>query len=326
LSETWLPGLTALLITAGSAPLVRRVLLRRRLLDVPNARSSHSAPVARGGGIACALGMATAAVTAQVAGGAVRWDVLGAGLALGLVGFADDRYRLSALPRLGAQVLVGAVLGWSLGGVGGAMAGALLMAVVVNVVNFMDGINGITALTVAVAGLTAVYAGGRYDSPELAILGALTAGSALGFLPWNAPRATLFLGDVGSYLFGALLAGTLMIGVTEGAPVPLLAAPLALYLLDAGVALLRRAARREHLAVAHREHIYQRLVDTFTVPHLAVALAMAVLSAVVVAAWAADVMWFGVLVTLVVGGLYLGSVGLLRGRLRERPPAPGTAR
>lgn len=322
MSETWLPGLTALLITAGSAPLVRRVLLRRRLLDVPNARSSHSAPVARGGGIACALGMATAAVTAQVAGGAVRWDVLGAGLALGLVGFADDRYRLSALPRLGAQVLVGAVLGWSLGGVGGAMAGALLMAVVVNVVNFMDGINGITALTVAVAGLTAVYAGGRYDSPELAILGALTAGSALGFLPWNAPRATLFLGDVGSYLFGALLTGILIVGVTEGAPAPLLAAPLALYLLDAGVALLRRMARGEHLAVAHREHVYQRLVDDAGLPHLAIAALVAGLAAAVTVLWATVPAAVAAPVTAVLlGGYLLAPAAARRTAARRRSRA-----
>lgn len=268
-----LAGLVAVAVTCGASPLVRRWLVHHDVLDRPNARSSHRVAIPRGGGLACLLGIAAGSAIAYLAGHGVAWPVLLAASAMALVGFVDDRVQLSVAPRLASQLVAGALLGATLAGPFGAVAGAFAFPLFVNVVNFMDGINGITAITMALWGATAGLVGVVHGSAGMAALGAVTAGSALGFLPWNAPRARMFLGDVGSYLFGGLVAGGVLVGGTDdGIPVAILLAPLSVYLIDVATALARRALRRTALTEAHREHVYQRLVDMLQLPHLIVAM------------------------------------------------------
>lgn len=201
-----------------------------------------------------------------------------------MVGFADDRGGLPPAFRLGTQVLVGLMAGAALGGLWVALVGAALVPAVVNAVNFMDGINGISSLTMAVWGATAVVLSVTEGIPSLGVLGALTAGAALGFLPFNLPHAQLFLGDVGSYLFGALAACGLLLAWVKGASVIVLAAPLAIYAADTATALARRAARGERLTEAHRSHTYQKLAET-SGSHTVVALAVAAASGLLAFAW-----------------------------------------
>jgi UDP-N-acetylmuramyl pentapeptide phosphotransferase/UDP-N-acetylglucosamine-1-phosphate transferase len=142
----------------------------------------------------------------------------------------------------------------------------------------MDGINGITSLIIICWGITALLVGRAHGLELLSVVGAVSAGSALGFLPWNAPVAKLFLGDVGSYLFGGLVAVGLLLGWIGGVHTVVLIAPLALYLADTGTALTKRALRGDSLVEAHREHIYQRLVREAGLSHLAVAVTVGVTS------------------------------------------------
>lgn len=277
--------LVAMLATALSAPVVRRVMLRHGVLDVPNHRSSHLVPVPRGGGWACVVGLGAAVVAALVLDRQIPWPVLVGAVALGCVGFADDRHGLSPIIRLAAQAATGLFVAGAIGGLWAAVAGAVLFAVLVNGVNFMDGINGITALTMTVWGGTALVVATSYDVASLETLGALTMGCALGFLPWNVPVARLFLGDVGSYLFGALVAGGVLLGWQQGAPPAVMLAPMSIYLLDTGSTLIRRARSGESLVSAHRDHVYQRLVATSGLPHLGVAVMVAALAASVTAMW-----------------------------------------
>ena len=86
------------------------------------------------------------------------------------------------------------------------------------------------------------------------------AGAAVGFLPFNYPRARAFLGDVGSYGLGAFLASAAMVALAKGIPVVIVVGPFVLYVADVGITLSRRAIRGEHLFTAHREHIYQQLI------------------------------------------------------------------
>ena len=253
------PFLVSLVVTLLAAPAVRWLLLHRGVLDVPNHRSSHTAPTPRGGGLACMLGVVVALVSAQVLGRQVPWLTAAAAIALGVIGLVDDRLGLSPVVRLGGQVAAGLVMGLAAGSGWLMLAGALVAPVVVNVVNFMDGINGITGLSVGVWGATAWLVGLSVSAEPVWVLGAATAGAALGFLPWNAPTARLFLGDVGSYLFGGLIAAGIVVGIANEASPLLLGAPLALYLADTGTVLLRRALRGDKLMTAHREHVYQKL-------------------------------------------------------------------
>jgi len=315
-------AVVALVVTLGAAPLVARALSRTGTLDVPNHRSSHTVPVPRGGGLACAAGIAAGAAVAAALGDEVPWAALAAAAVLGVVGLVDDRRTMPALPRLVAQLVVGAALGWAtVGGPLGAVVGAALVALLVNVVNFMDGINGITGLTVAVVGATAWWAGAAHGSPALAVLGALAVGSAAGFLPWNAVRARLFLGDVGSYLFGALVAGTVLVGAADDVPLGLLLAPTAVYVADVLVALAKRAWRRARLTEAHREHVYQRLVDDGGLPHLAVAAVVAGAAAVLAAAWGLTSAPVAAAVSVVVLAAYLLAPAWALPSLRRRKEA-----
>lgn len=253
------------------------------------------------------------------------WGLLVPAALLAFVGLADDVRSLPALTRLAAQVGAGAVMGWATGGAWWICVGAVVAPVAVNVVNFMDGINGITSLTMTVWGVTAFVVGQGHDAALLALLGAVAAGSALGFLPWNAPSARLFLGDSGSYLFGAIVAAGLLTGWSSGAPVVLLVAPLTLYLVDTGVVLVRRAHRGDSLFEAHREHVYQRLTSEVGLSHLVVALGVALLSAVITVAWLSAMPWLSVVSTALICGIYLGAPRFLGSRSPSGTTVEGSA-
>jgi UDP-GlcNAc:undecaprenyl-phosphate GlcNAc-1-phosphate transferase len=255
-------------LAAVLTPTVRPLLVRVGVLDEPNARSLHSGPVPRGGGIAVAIGTLAAA-------GFSGWDPAATGLSivavlLGLIGGLDDRFHLSARVRLGAQLVVPALamplLFVGSSGATGRMIALGALAVVwcsayVNAFNFMDGINGLSVGQTLVAGVSLGWLADYVGEPVLVSCALAVAGAALGFLPYNAPRASVFLGDVGSYFLGAWLSLLLVALVVNGAPVLVAMGPFVLYLVDTGSTLVRRGLRRETLWSAHREHAYQRLVQ-----------------------------------------------------------------
>src|SRR5665647_1335412 len=295
----------------SAAPLVLRVMRQRGVLDIPNHRSSHVSPVPRGGGVACLAGVLAGLALASARHQDVPWLAVSGAVCLAIVGFADDRSALAAAPRLGAQIAVGALVGASIGGGWWILAGMICIPVAVNVVNFMDGINGITGLNVAAWGFVAMAVGYAQHAPSLVVIGAVTAGSTTAFLPWNAPIARLFLGDVGSYLLGALVGIGLLIGASRTPSVVVLLAPLSIYLADTGTVLLRRALRGEHLMTAHRQHVYQRLVSEAGMSHSAVAVVTVVLASLITLAWVPGSPLLGGPVTMVVLVAYLASPAAL---------------
>lgn len=265
-----LGGLTSLTVTCATAPLLRKHLIRQGFLDIPNHRSSHVEPTPRGGGIACLAGVACGTFVAKPSVRALNGIALGIGT-LALVGFVDDRTgHLSPTKRLAAQTVAGTLLNRN--GIHNLPAAALFTPGVVNVVNFMDGINGITGATATVWGASALIEGNQANDQTLQILGAVTAGAGLGFLPWNVPKAQLFLGDVGSYLFGGLMAAAIANAFNQPALAWRIASPLLPYFTDAATTLLQRAQKGAPLTQAHRDHSYQRLVDELSLSHILVAL------------------------------------------------------
>lgn len=255
--------LTSALLTYGSAPAVRRAMLRAGTLDVPNHRSSHTVPTPRGGGLACLIGV-SAALLSPPRSTPVR-DLV-AVAALTTVGLVDDRTGgVDPKVRLVVQMAAGVVCG-ARHSPAVAVGSAVVVPGVVNVVNFMDGINGISGSTAAVwGGLAATDPRSPRATRALA---ASTAGAGVGFLPHNVPNASLFLGDVGSYLLGALMSVALVEALPQPTRALRLGAPLLPYAVDAGQALTRRALRREALLEAHREHVYQRIVDEHGWSHM----------------------------------------------------------
>lgn len=242
--------------------------LRRSLLDLPNARSSHRQPTPRGGGVAFV-------VVASVSSGIALFSEQGSSAAalpllaapLAFVGLLDDRHNLPATWRYGVQVLTAAlmicfsplVLRFSFAHASNSLLlmsfGALLMIAVtgvINFTNFMDGLDGLVAGCMAVAiGATGIQLLSLW--PLWALVGAL-----LGFLIWNWSPAKVFMGDVGSTFLGAVFAG-LVLQVDrwpQALGLLLVATPV---LGDACLCVLRRLLARQHVFQAHRLHLCQRL-------------------------------------------------------------------
>ena len=235
-----------------------------------------------------------------------------------MLGLVDDQSGgLSPVSRLMIQALAGVIAGGHQG-VGVATLGAIALPGVVNVVNFMDGINGITGSTAAVWGLlTALDANA---SATVRVLGSVTAGAGLGFLPHNLPTASMFLGDVGSYFIGSLMGAALIDALPNFTTTMRVGSPLLAYAADSTQALWRRSRRGEPLFEAHRGHVYQRLVDEHSLSHTTVSAIHAVTALVVGLAARSQSPTVRVLGTGAVLATYVGSpeiLGLLH-RVRGR--------
>jgi UDP-N-acetylmuramyl pentapeptide phosphotransferase/UDP-N-acetylglucosamine-1-phosphate transferase len=256
-------GAVVAVAEAVTIPLLRRAAI----IDVPGHRSSHTIPTPRGGGIPIAAGLL---VAAGLIGGANAAVFAFAVATFGLLGFADDLRGLTAGWRLIMQAVGGTMVAVVLvSGLTGPAAMLVLLVVLcaawitgfVNVFNFMDGVNGISAAHALIAGVVYACLGWWQQDGFLASAGAAVAVGALAFLPWNAGQARVFLGDAGSYALGAALAMLAAYAVLHGIPFEAAFGPLVLYIADTGWTLLRRIRAGERWLEAHRTHVYQRWCD-----------------------------------------------------------------
>jgi UDP-GlcNAc:undecaprenyl-phosphate/decaprenyl-phosphate GlcNAc-1-phosphate transferase len=319
LMRTAAAAVVAALVTAVCLVVLVPLLRRRGVIDVPGARSSHDVPVPRGGGISFALGMVAGTAVAGPAG----WPAVAfAAVAAGVVGLVDDLRTLGAAVRLAAQVVVAVFLAWWVLGAarpwdGPEGVGAILVAVAVvawvtgfvNAFNFMDGINGITAAQLVVVGAVWALAGALGDVPGIPAVGLVTAAAGAAFMPWNAPVARVFPGDVGSYFAGVWLAGWAVVAVASGLPVVTVVAPVLITLVDTSVTLVSRMAAGEPWHLPHRRHVYQRAAAAGW-PHARVSLVVAgfmALSGAAGLAALAGAGWgiAGAATALAVAGVYL---------------------
>jgi UDP-N-acetylmuramyl pentapeptide phosphotransferase/UDP-N-acetylglucosamine-1-phosphate transferase len=254
---------------------VRRMLIRKAILDHPNERSSHTAATPRGGGLAVVPAIIVAWLVAISAGAnqGVAIALASAAAALAVLSWIDDLYGLSPQIRLtGHAAAIIAVLitlpaefnplaglmPWP----GDVIVTALMLLWFVNLFNFMDGIDGIAAVeSITIGGGVALVAMMAGINGDFIPLGITVAAAALGFLWWNRPPARIFLGDVGSVPLGLLLGGLLLLLASEGLWISALILPL-YYLVDATLTLVRRALRGEKVWKAHRQHAYQHAVDS----------------------------------------------------------------
>jgi Fuc2NAc and GlcNAc transferase len=257
---------------------VLKLALTHGLLDVPNSRSSHVAPTARGGGAAIMLS-ATAGFVGLSMLRVVPFDLLSAllvgGGAVALVGFVDDRRPLPAQVRLAVHVAAALWAVFWLGGLPPLSLGATVvhlgwtgdaLAVLgivwtLNLFNFMDGIDGIAASeAVFVCAAAASLMLGAALSADVPAAGLVFAAACGGFLPWNWPRARIFMGDVGSGYIGYIIA-VLAMAACRNSPQTLWVWLIlgGAFFVDATVTLGRRMLRGERLYEAHRSHAYQWL-------------------------------------------------------------------
>jgi UDP-N-acetylmuramyl pentapeptide phosphotransferase/UDP-N-acetylglucosamine-1-phosphate transferase len=255
----------------------------RRLLDLPGQRRSHSVPTPRGGGIAIVVAILACSFAPAIAGGSTgfalpAWLPAIAVAAVALVGWLDDHGGLSArlrfLVHCVAASLVFAVplMHAAFAGQGTAQVApglAITAAAVVtlgvawsvNLHNFMDGIDGllVTQALFVFCALAALLGLAGATAQAWHVL--LWASACFGFLPFNFPRARIFMGDVGSGVLGLLVAVAVLWQV--GTPGIASASGLVLcsaFVTDATCTLLLRMLRGRRWYSAHREHLYQWLV------------------------------------------------------------------
>lgn len=257
--------------------LVRRYALRSQVVDLPNARSSHTVPTPRGAGAAVALSFLLGAGLCA-AGPHAAGAILASAAFVAWLGFVDDHRHVPAQWRLLGQAIAAvAVLfsmgelpaielfGWSVDFTGwGYVVPFLFLVWIVNLYNFMDGINGVAGVeAVSVcAGMCLIY--WAVDDVRAAAWPALLLAATVGFLPWNFPRARIFLGDVGSGFLGLLLGALALDGLRHGSGVfwawLIL---LGVFIVDATQTLARRLVRGERVYEAHRSHAYQHAAQRY---------------------------------------------------------------
>jgi UDP-GlcNAc:undecaprenyl-phosphate/decaprenyl-phosphate GlcNAc-1-phosphate transferase len=261
--------------------LVVRAMISARVMDRPDNRKAHVRPTPKGGGVgivvAFMLGIASLygfAEFARIAEPYFRAVIL-ASSAIAVVAFLDDLRDWPFTVKLAAQVgaaltavasglavtvyhlpLIGAVdIGWL-----GVLATIVWLLFATNAMNFIDGLNGLAAGTALVASvfLAAIAAGQGGWFVYFASL--LLASGLIGFLPFNFPRARIFMGDVGSQFCGFVLA---VLGVAasrfEQMEMSFLLVPMLLsgVLYDVAFTLVRRAIAGEDITRPHRGHLYQ---------------------------------------------------------------------
>lgn len=288
----WL-GYIAAFIIAGLATWwgIRWFLAKARqwaLMDLPNERSSHKIPTPRGGGLFFFPVISLLSILAwmwqpmDIHSGWLLYSVICGG-ALSFLGFRDDVSSLPSVLRLGAQIALITPLVW-LGpdwpalqlpllpeitwGWGGKVLLGIWLVGMINVYNFMDGIDGIAALQGVAVSLGTLVLAIIYPMPFIALIAVITLGSLSAFLMFNWQPAKIFMGDVGSNFLGFLFAWLpLAIAwhppLASSEPMSLLLGAyclfLAPFLLDGGFTFVRRLLNRENVLAAHRSHLYQRL-------------------------------------------------------------------
>ena len=272
--------LSLLVIFFGSfllTGLYRKVALRKLLLDIPNERSSHSVPTPRGGGIAIVvMYLLSLALCYQQLGLSVN-QLLGfavPGCMLAVISYIDDLNHVNPLWRLCVQIIAASLGIYWLGGVTEitaslapvlqwmfVVATVLLLVWIINLYNFMDGINGIASLeAIAVCCGLSVLLWLAFPARQHFLLPVFLALATAGFCCWNFPKAKIFMGDIGSCFIGlqlglfAIYFSQLNINFFWGSIILLGA-----FISDATVTLLRRLLRGEKIYMAHREHAYQHL-------------------------------------------------------------------
>jgi UDP-GlcNAc:undecaprenyl-phosphate GlcNAc-1-phosphate transferase len=277
--------LCALAVFALSVALTR-VMIAVNLADVPNHRSSHARPTPKSGGLAIAGAYFLGTCALFIVSASIRLDATAFSIHLTLAflllcaGLADDIHELKPLIKLALQIAIAIAFAAGVAhietlplpfvgrltlGPFGIPLTVLWIVALMNLINFMDGINGLVSGSALIAGAVLALIAARADAPFVYLSALILVGATAGFFVFNFPGGRIFLGDTGSTFIAYIFATLAVIGSTrEGGHLSLYVVPILLspLLFDAVITLLARARRGARLWEAHREHLYQRLTKS----------------------------------------------------------------
>ncbi|MGV8925497.1 MAG: MraY family glycosyltransferase [Ewingella sp.] len=300
---------------------LRVYALKNNVIDVPNQRSSHSVPTPRGGGVAIVVSFLIGLVVLFMLGlisTSQLFSLSIAGSITAIVGFLDDHGHIAARWRLLMHFMAGAAGLYFLGqfpiidlfgyefsaGWAGMLFGLIYLAWMLNLYNFMDGINGlasIEAITFSISScmLLIFSVPGAMETSQFSIL-VLLGCAALGFVFWNFPKAKIFMGDAGSGFLG-IIVGLIVLHVATLSSGLFMAeiCLLGLFIVDATVTLLRRLIAGKKVYEAHASHTYQILARKYG-SHIPVTLCALLI----------NIVWLTPLSLLIAKGVVTGVIGV----------------
>ena len=278
LSVIW-GALVALVIVVLLTPAVGGMARLLGVVDAPGGRRVNRSPVPRLGGLALFLGIFVPALAFLPLNRDTRGLLLGAAVAV-TVGAIDDFRGLRWFEKLGGQVLAAAVPTWfgvwvdrftfpflgihSLSASVGVPLTIIWIVAIMNMVNFLDGLDGLAAGVCAIAGLTFAVIALSLGKPSAAVLSAIVAGAAIGFLRHNFFPARIFMGDSGALCLGFILAAVSIQGLLKTASTVVLVLPLlvlAVPILDTSFVVARRLKHSQPIYTADRSHLHHRVLN-----------------------------------------------------------------
>lgn len=300
-----LVGLAAMLVAYIATPVAGALAARIGAIDHPSDRKVHAKPTPTLGGLAILLGLVAAGIAAMslpelkamLTETSAPLGIVAAGIVIFALGVVDDIRDLPAPVKLAGQVFAAGVLFLSgvrlpslllpngelylLGNDVSVLVTVFWLVLMINAVNLTDGLDGLAAGIVAIAG--SAFFVWSYEiiqtgaTPHVAPMVAIgTVGACLGFLRFNFHPARIFMGDSGSMLLGLVLGAATVIGIANApatqqlnetsvilayAPLLIPLSVLALPIADAVLAIVRRARRRRSIFHADKEHLHHRLMD-----------------------------------------------------------------
>lgn len=286
----FLPFLIALVLSAVLVPVARRWALRWKVVAQPGGRHVHASPTPKLGGLAVAGSFFLVAFgyllvapeqlqfVSQTTLGVDRnlFGVLLGGLILVVTGVIDDIYDLSPWRKLTLQTLAalavvvfGVHILWIANPLGGLnivignwtyLLVPLWLLLMINVMNWFDGLDGLTPGLAAIASIAIVFLSlsSTVNQPATALLAAIIAGAALGFLPSNWHPARIFLGDSGSMFLGFMVG---VFAIISGAKFATAALVLGIPIFDALWVISRRILSGRSPMQADRKHLHHRFLD-----------------------------------------------------------------
>jgi Fuc2NAc and GlcNAc transferase len=285
----WWLLLAVFIVSWGLTFILIRYAITRSLLDIPNERSSHSVPIPRGGGVAIVVAFTSVLpflTMSDLLSQSMLTGLFCSGALIAIIGFADDHGHIAARWRLLGHFISAAWMLYWIGGLApvdlfgfsidlgwvGVVLGLVFLVWMLNLYNFMDGIDGLAsseAICACVA-MSLVY-WVRGDVELISSLLALAA-ATMGFLLWNFPPAKVFMGDAGSGFLGIILGGlVLQAAAVSSELLWSWLIMLGVFIVDATLTLLRRLIRGDKVYEAHRTHAYQHATQYFE-GHLVVTL------------------------------------------------------
>ena len=258
--------------------LISRFGLKAGFIDAPNERSSHTVIIPRSGGI----GIWMAFILTGLFFTQFQNLTILAGI-IGLIGLLEDRFSIQQKLRLVMQLVISSIVVSLFTEMPASIIAVLLFLFWIifitgtaNFYNFMDGIDGIAGLTGFIGyGFMAVFSFFLVEKSGVAMISTALSVGCLGFLPFNFPKARVFLGDVGSVLLGFVFASFVIKLSTSISEFLCIIMFLCMFYADSLVTIFCRLQRGDNIIMAHRRHLYQYMCNELKIPHWKVSLSYA---------------------------------------------------